>query len=1006
MIEASELLRSYVQGIRRLSGAKSVSLFVPASLSGLSQPILIHEGESSPVPELADLETALKSVQRGALPNRAADKVDLHSATLLPSSEPDAALIPLPSVHSVWAVALLPEQFVQGRPQGRRRSDDSRSEAEGSPGAWLGIHLPPGPGSPLERLTRRNLTTEMDEESDPAHWWEWLFALGGALASHASQISAILKDPVTGLSDRAGFQALLSEELSKSRLASRPLSLLLVNPDEFALVNERFGREAGDRIVREISDRLSVTLRSSDLVARYGGVIFGVTLPDTSLDDARQVADKILAGVTEAAFLDGAVRLGFSIGIAIFDPTEDAVQHPLDLIRRADQALNAAKRLGGGTIIDWEQRSGAEETGNFDRLSGIFTGNMTKDYRNMVTLWDTIDVITVNPDFQDLASQVVEKLYSSFKPVRVALYSLSDEGQLKLIRGLTRKSMEPGAQPRVETVELEPEQRELMSLAIAEAGPQESRLAEGNQAAYAVPLIASNDCLGCLYLDGWEDSLALDASDLIFLKALASQLAVALDRARLTELESRRREQERRQLRAELNELRQALQQAKLVYRSAEMGELVATARRVAPTDATVLITGASGTGKELLARTIHELSPRAGKPLVIVDCGAISTTLIESELFGHEKGAYTGAQQRRGGRLVEANHGTVLLDEIGDLPLEVQSKLLRFVQEKQFTTVGGSRPRRVDVRIVTATNQDLAKAVAAGRFREDLYYRLNVVRLNVPPLAQRPDDIVHLARHFLETFTVQYHKNIRQLTPAAEQHLLQHPWPGNVRELQNRMMQAVILCEADEIGPAELGLPATREESTVPLVATPALAESVPSVPLPDTPPPHSPPGAVLASDQPPLFAELKDLLQRALARQIEGAADAGTGMVLPLGKWLSDDVILEADAAANGLARRGAAIVGIPETTYRRRLQRARAQERAGLSPRSGTWNEVRHILSEIARCGDLDGRNLLERLQNLLLAEILARFPSEIRKGSGLLGVTAPTYRRRVSRLSESA
>ena len=156
---------------------------------------------------------------------------------------------------------------------------------------------------------------------------------------------------------------------------------------------------------------------------------------------------------------------------------------------------------------------------------------------------------------------------------------------------------------------------------------------------------------------------------------------------------------------------------------------------------------------------------------------------MIESELFGYERGAFTGAQQRRSGRLAEAVDGTVLLDEIGELPLEVQSKLLRFVQEKQFTRVGGTRIENVDVRIIAATNRDLAAEVASGRFREDLYYRLNVVRLDVPPLSARPDDILHLARHFLETYIVQYQKNLR-LTPEADEALLQHSWPGNVREL------------------------------------------------------------------------------------------------------------------------------------------------------------------------------------------------------------------------------
>jgi len=253
----------------------------------------------------------------------------------------------------------------------------------------------------LDQLSGIDLPAALTDESERPTWWQWLFAMGGALASHTSQVSAILKDPITGLPDRAGFQAVLSEELEKARLRETPLSLILVNPDDFGAINERFGRVAGDRIVREISGRLRSALRGSDPLARYGGVIFAITLPDTGLEAARAVAGKLIRTATEGAFLDGAVRLGFSAGVAVFDQGEEEIGHHLDLIRRADQALNAAKRVGGGVVIDWEQRSGAEETGNFDRLSGIFTGNMAKDYRNMVLLSDTIDVIAVNQEFDD-----------------------------------------------------------------------------------------------------------------------------------------------------------------------------------------------------------------------------------------------------------------------------------------------------------------------------------------------------------------------------------------------------------------------------------------------------------------------------------------------------------------------------------------------------------------------------------------------------------------------------
>ncbi len=999
MIEASEMLRSYVRGILNLSGAECVSLFVPAPLSGLSRPILIHEGDGDPVSELADVATAVDfATTADARTRRGQDGGATEYPVLVSATDADGALVPLPNVESVWSRALALETVEEGPPT-RRRSDADRSAPANLPAAWLGLKFPPGETRIPQRLTAASLATKVREQDEASRWWDWLFALGGAMASHTTQVSAILRDPITGMPDRAGFQAVLSEELEKARRDERPLSLMLINPDDFATMNERFGREAGDRIIFDISGRLRTALRSSDPVARYGGVIFAAILIGADSETAQAVAEKVHQQVTEGAFLNGAVRLGFSIGLALFDPADPALKKPLELIRRADQALNAAKRLGGGCIVDWEERSGAEETGAFDRLSGIFTGNMAKDYRNMVLLSEAINMIAVHRDFEGLAGDVVERLYAAFKPDRVGLFARDEAGGLHLVRGLTRRTGEAIAQKRVEIVELDFDQKELLNLAIASGGPREMTIDEADSATgrlcCAVPLISGDDTLGCLYLDGRKSSLALESADLIFLKAFGSQIAIALDRASLAERERQHQEQEQRRLRAELNELRQALQQAKLVYRSAEIEALVTTARRVAPTDATVLITGESGTGKELLARTVHELSTRSEKPMVVVDCGSIATSLIESELFGHEKGAYTGAQQRRIGRLAEANGGTVLLDEIGELPLEVQSKLLRFVQEKQFTTVGGTRPRRVDVRIIAATNRDLAIEVAAGRFREDLFYRLNVVRLEVPPLRDRPDDILHLGRHFVEAFSIQYQKNIRRMTPELEDRLLRHLWPGNVRELQNRLMQAVILCERDELGIEEVQLPEAAD-APAPAVGRPATAAGVAGR------------GATPAGEEaaPAGPEAIRERLRRALARQIDLALGAGSGAALPLGKWLSDDLILEANEAAGGVARRGAAIVGMPETTFRRRLTKASQLASAGLSPRTGTWEEVRSILGEMVRTAAFEGQDLLVRNEQLLLREILERVPQDTRTGSNLLGVTAPTFRVRVAALEEPA
>jgi DNA-binding NtrC family response regulator len=221
---------------------------------------------------------------------------------------------------------------------------------------------------------------------------------------------------------------------------------------------------------------------------------------------------------------------------------------------------------------------------------------------------------------------------------------------------------------------------------------------------------------------------------------------------------------------------------------------------RAAATDATVLLEGESGTGKELFARALHVLSPRADGPFVAINCAAIPENLLETELFGYEKGAFTGAAARKPGKFELAHRGTLFLDEIGDLPLSLQAKILRALEEKVFERVGGTVPLRVDVRIVAATNRHLKAAVAARQFREDLYFRLSVFPITIPPLRERPGDITTLARHFIERFCRDLKKKPLVLSPAAEQELHDYAWPGNVRELQNCIERAAILCEGDTI--------------------------------------------------------------------------------------------------------------------------------------------------------------------------------------------------------------
>ena len=266
---------------------------------------------------------------------------------------------------------------------------------------------------------------------------------------------------------------------------------------------------------------------------------------------------------------------------------------------------------------------------------------------------------------------------------------------------------------------------------------------------------------------------------------------------------------ERAQLIEENKVLREKLRERSrfenIVYGSSKMMEVMGLVARVAPSPATVLIRGESGTGKELVATAIHQASPRAAKPMVKVNCAAIPETLLESELFGHEKGAFTGASQRRVGRFEEADGGTLFLDEIGDLSPSLQVKLLRVLQEREFQRVGSNLTLRTDVRLIAATHHDLEEAMKKGRFREDLYYRLNVITIHLPPLRERKEDIPLLIDHFLKKYSRENQKEVSDVSKEARAALLRYPYPGNVRELENIIERAVVLCRGTSITTQDL---------------------------------------------------------------------------------------------------------------------------------------------------------------------------------------------------------
>jgi DNA-binding NtrC family response regulator len=350
-----------------------------------------------------------------------------------------------------------------------------------------------------------------------------------------------------------------------------------------------------------------------------------------------------------------------------------------------------------------------------------------------------------------------------------------------------------------------------------------------------------------------------------------------------------------------------------IITRNARMQAVLRTAEKAAASLIPVLVEGESGVGKELIARAIHGSGERRAKPFVAVNCGAIPDNLVESMLFGHEKGAFTGATDRHVGKFVEASGGTLFLDEIGELPPAAQVKLLRAIQEGQVDPVGGKKPIKVDVRLISATNRNLIADVKTGRFREDLFYRLHVFPITVPPLRERPEDIADLVRHFLIRFAAEEGKRIRAVTGEALSLLNAHPWPGNVRQLENAVFRAVVLAEGDEVGAAEF-----------PQLALHAMRAATP-VAVPAEEMPRSAPEAVSAA--PLILEEAPAMSPHAAEAQAGVSADAlalvdSSGNVRPLDE-IEAEVIRFAIARYRGQMSEVARRLKIGRSTLYRKLE-----------------------------------------------------------------------------------
>ncbi|HKH44042.1 MAG TPA: sigma 54-interacting transcriptional regulator [Thermoanaerobaculia bacterium] len=505
--------------------------------------------------------------------------------------------------------------------------------------------------------------------------------------------------------------------------------------------------------------------RVRDLESRHGTFVNGLPVRERDLDPG----DRLSVGNTLFLFLLGG------------DPAEASSEREIVLWDDGAYAAGTTFHAPPSDFLDPGRHTEADE----------------RTTRNLQALLRIGNALHALRSTEELARRLLELILETLPAERATLLVLDRGGEPVTSFALDRTGQtEPFPVSRTLIRKILAERSAVLANDVRQTsvlGQAESVRVTHIQSLLAAPLSVWEGLLGALYVDTLTPQTGFEEHHLELFTAVAGIASLAL--ANVQRLEWL--EEERRRLDAVLDH--------DLIGESPRMREIGRLIARIAPTDATVLIGGESGTGKELVARALHRGSHRTDRPFVAINCATLSETLLESELFGHEKGAFTGALSRKIGKFEVADRGTLFLDEIGEIPTALQAKLLRALQEREFERLGGTRPIRVDVRVIAATNRDLDKALKEGTFREDLYYRLNVISLTLPPLRERREDVPLLASHFAALVGRKLGRPVLGFTPEARACLLRYPWPGNVRELANAVERAVVLGEGELIQPEDL---------------------------------------------------------------------------------------------------------------------------------------------------------------------------------------------------------
>ncbi|MBT6435217.1 MAG: sigma 54-interacting transcriptional regulator [Deltaproteobacteria bacterium] len=993
MDHSHDVLRFFLHGVQDSTAATHATLFVPSPSSSRSHTLLVHAGEGQPLPELHSLDTAYSYLDR--LDTGDFDQLDiapglqgwLGSAHMpVRSHEKFGLIFPLLLGQSPLGLPELDPNTIPPATKWQRRSSDHRQVnlTQIKPPAWFGLTF-----DSQEKLDQ--FIEGSQQPTSKELTLHWLFSLGGAMGRHISRVRSVLHDSLTGLPGLSELHQMTAELIREANIGGPPLSLLMLNPTDYGRINDALGQEVADDLLNKMAHVLRGNLRSTDFMARFGGAVFAVLLPDTGESNALIVASRLVEQ-TEARVNELVeVNLQLHCGMSVYNAKNP--RQPELMIQQAAQALGKA-RLSMNQVELWHPGQ-LVSTKAIDPLTSVLTGDMTRDYRRMSLMWDTVRTIAANQEPESIIGNSADSLRHTFRAHSLYIFRKEEDESLKLIQRMVSPEMiAKGHYDNANEVlpgEAKLVDRAVEAQAILGCGVEGIDDTQTNLEfrAIAIPMLADDKCHGCIYMSHTGEGHWLDVTDVLFLQGLSTQLAMALDRALLAKQEQRNQEERRKKLRDEFDTLRKAFGKVKLVYNSPAMEELLSSARRVATTEATILITGESGTGKGILAQTIHNLSNRHDRPFVTVDCSSISPNLIENELFGHVRGAYTGAESSSMGRIAEANGGTVFIDEIGELPLEVQGRLLTFVQDHRISPVGATRYQQVDVRIIAATNRDLEREVSSGKFRQDLYYRLNVVTFAIPPLRDRREEIALLTRYYIEQFSLQYQKRIDGLSDEAELAMLSYNWPGNIRELQNKVMRAVILCTENELQLQELDIPLSP---AIPVenrqITQAATAEQSP---------------------QPPQTVESDSgiapamQLRHWLSRDVTACIDSLPSMPPPVALWLTLSFVEAAQTISSDISkrepgsvtRRAAKLLGVPESTYRRRLGEINhGSKDVG---RREIWASRSQVLQKLVEANEQTADNLLEGWKGSLLAEVLDRLGNKTKIAASMMNTTEQTLRK---------